>query len=295
MKQNGSLAFDDFKMSKLSGQPHYLVVGHPISQSLSPLMHNLSLRHHSINADYVAVELHPHSIPDFISWINNENFLGCNITIPFKKEFLNIPDRLSPEAMAVGAMNTLSKSDDGLIIEGSNTDIYGFKKPLDDYGDLLDYGRAVVFGTGGASLAVQYALMEMGFEEVILVSRSPQSATPVSNSVYTRVVDYSQWQSFADETELFVNTTPLGMGRKIDESPVERVDSDLLSGKLCYDLVYNPLKTKFLDIAESSGAETIGGLDMLIGQGSRSFEIWTGLSFPIDKVKSELVNYLSGR
>ena len=77
-------------------------------------MHNLALQHYSINANYVAVELfYRESLPDFIAWINNENFLGCNITIPFKKEFLNIPDRLSPEVRAVGAMNTVSKSDDG--------------------------------------------------------------------------------------------------------------------------------------------------------------------------------------
>jgi len=253
-------------------------------------MHNLSLKHYSIKANYVAVELTPQSLPDFISWINNESFLGCNITIPFKKEFLNMPDRLSPEVRAVGAMNTVSKSRAGHIIEGSNTDIYGFKVPLDDYSDLLDYGRAIVFGTGGASLAVQYALMEMDFEEIILVSRSPHFATPISDSVYTKIVDYSQWQSFADETDLFVNTTPLGMGSRINESPVENVDSGLLEGKICYDLVYNPLQTKFLALAESSGAETIGGLDMLIFQGSRSFEIWTGFSFPVDKVKSALMN-----
>lgn len=295
MKRNGTLSFDEFKTSKISGQPHYLVVGQPVSHSLSPLMHNISLQHHSINADYVAVELFPQSLPDFIAWINNENFLGCNITIPYKKEFLNIPDRLSAEAKAVGAMNTVSKSNDSLIVEGSNTDIYGFKVPLDDYLDLLDYGRAIVFGTGGASLAVQYALMQLGFEEIILVSRSPHSATHLSDSVYTRIVDYSQWQSFAHETELFVNTTPLGMGLKINESPVENEDSHLLEGKICYDLVYNPLKTNFLTIAETSGAETIAGLDMLIYQGSRSFEIWTGLSFPIEKVKTELINYLTGR
>lgn len=258
-------------------------------------MHNLSLQYHSIVADYVAVELFPYSLPDFIAWINNDNFLGCNITIPYKKEFLNIPDKLSPEVKAVGALNTLSKSNDGLTLEGSNTDIYGFKVPLDDYDDFLNCGRAIVFGTGGASLAVQYALMEMGFEEIILVSRSPRSVTPISDSVYTRTVDYNQWQSFAHEAKLFINTTPLGMGSKINESPVEKVDSELLAGKICYDLVYNPLKTAFLSFAESSGAETIGGLDMLIHQGSRSFEIWTGLPFPIEKIKSELINYLTGR
>lgn len=295
MTQSGPFTFNEFKSSNLSGKPHYLVVGQPIAHSMSPLMHNISLQHHSIEAEYVAVELSPQSLPDFVAWINNENFLGCNITIPFKKEFIGIPDRLSPEVMAVGAMNTISKNNDGTIVTGSNTDIYGFKVPLDAYEDMMDYGRAIVFGTGGASLAVQYALMEMDFEEIILVSRSPGLATPLQNSVYSRIVDYSQWQSFADEAELFVNTTPLGMGKMITESPVNEYDEGLLKGKICYDLVYNPLKTTFLSIAESAGAEIIGGLDMLIHQGSRSFEIWTGKTFPVKKVKSELINYLTGQ
>ena len=295
MTQSGPFTFNEFKSSKLSGSPHYLVVGQPIAHSMSPLMHNISLQHYSIDAEYVAVELSPQSFSDFVAWINNENFLGCNITIPFKKEFIGIPDQLSPEVMAVGAMNTISKNDIGTTVTGSNTDIYGFKVPLDDYEDMMDYGRAIVFGTGGASLAVQYALMELGYEEIILVSRSPRETTSLQNSVYTRVVDYSQWQSFADEAELFVNTTPLGMGKMITESPVDEHDTELLEGKICYDLVYNPLETTFLSIAETAGAETIGGLDMLIHQGSRSFDIWTGKTFPVEKVKSELINYLTGR
>jgi len=291
---NGPLTFEDFKTSKISRSYHYLVVGQPIKHSLSPLMHNLSLQYHSIDAEYAAVELSARSVPDFIAWINNDKFLGCNITIPYKQQFLDVPDLLSPEVTAVGAMNTLSKDDDGHIIKGFNTDIYGFKQPLYAYDDVLDHGRAIVFGTGGASLAVQYALMEMGFEEIILVSRKPRSASMLKNPAFTRAVDYTQWQSFAEEAGLFINTTPLGMGELSNESPVEHADADLLEGKICYDLVYNPITTNFLAIAESAGAETIGGLDMLIHQGSKSFEIWTGLPFPVEKVKSELINYFSG-
>lgn len=293
MKSNGSHLFEDFKTSKYSSLPHYLVVGHPISHSLSPAMHNIALRHHSIDAHYLAVDLPPESLTDFISWVNNDHFLGCNITIPWKKQLLNLPDQLSPEVEAVGAMNTISKIENGNITTGDNTDIYGFTVPLQEHEEFLDRGRAIVFGTGGSSLAVQYALREMDYEEIILVSRSPGSAAALSGSLFTKIVDYSQWQSFADEAELFINTTPLGMGDKQDFSPVNKVDSDLLAGKICYDLIYNPLRTKFLSIAEAAGAESINGLNMLIHQGSRSFEIWTGHTFPVEKVKTELMKYFS--
>lgn len=293
MKSKGPLLFEDFKASIISTSPHYLVVGHPISHSLSPAMHNIALRHHSIDAEYIAVDLSPESASDFISWVNRDQFLGCNITIPWKKQLLNLPDHLSPEVKAVGAMNTISKSKGGTIISGDNTDIYGFTVPLQEYDELLDMGRAIVFGTGGSSLAVQYALMEMGYEEIVLVSRSPGLAVPLKESAFTTVVDYTQWQSFADEAELFINTTPLGMGDKQNLSPINEVDSNLLPGKICYDLVYNPSETKFLTIAEKAGAKTINGLNMLIHQGSRSFQIWTGHTFPIEKVKTELMKFFA--
>lgn len=293
MKSNGPLLFEDFKTSKLSTSSHYLVVGHPIGHSLSPLMHNISLRHYSIDAEYIAVDLPPGSVTDFIAWVNKDLFLGCNITIPWKKQLLQLPDLLSPEVKTVGAMNTISKNENGKIISGDNTDIYGFIVPLQDYDKLLNKGRAIIFGTGGSSLAVQYALIEMGYQEIILVSRSPETATALENPRFTTIVDYNQWQGFAGEAELFVNTTPLGMGDNKDISPVDEKDSEYLSGTICYDLIYNPLETKFLSTAETAGAKSINGLNMLIHQGSRSFEIWTGHTFPIEKVKAELMKYFS--
>ena len=295
MAHSESLSFKEFKDSKNSRFPHYFVVGHPIAHSLSPKMHNLALHHYSLNATYFAVDLPPRHLNEFIAWMNRDEFLGCNITIPWKRELITVPDTLSPEAKAVGAMNTVSKKEDGTQLHGSNTDIYGFSLPLEPYDDLLTRQRAIIFGSGGASLAVQYALDEMGFEEQIIVSRRPATVRALEGRGFKRIVGYNQWQSFADEADLLVNTTPLGMGNHIDSSPVDYHDTSLLEGKLCYDLIYNPLKTTFLREAESAGAETIGGLDMLIHQGSRSFEIWTGYTFPIDDVKQELLTYFNNQ
>lgn len=295
MTQSELYTFKEFRSSKNSNLPHYFVVGHPIAHSLSPLMHNLALKYYSFDATYFSIDLPPQQLNDFIAWVNRDEFLGCNITIPWKKELINLPDTLSSEVESVGAMNTLSKADGGRRIHGNNTDIYGFSRPLEAYDDYLTRQRAIIFGSGGASLAVQYALDEMDFEEQIIVSRHPGSIKPLEGRGFKRVVGYNQWQSFADEADLIVNTTPLGMGNKTGESPVNYHDIGLLKDKLCYDLVYNPLKTTFLREAESAGAETIGGLDMLIFQGSRSFEIWTGHPFPVDEVKQELLTYFNKR
>ncbi len=254
-------------------------------------MHNLALRHHGIEAKYVAVDLNPKSIADFTSWMNRDSFLGCNITIPYKRQLFPLVDSVSPEAEAVGAINTIKRNPEGTELSAFNTDIYGFQKPLEEYRDKLDYGRAILFGTGGASLAVQYALEEQGFEEIIIVSRTPDRIQPPAGNSFTRVVDYSQWQEFADEACLIINSTPLGMGKYSESSVVNQQDADYLMDTVCYDLVYNPMETKFLKLAKTSGAVTINGLDMLIYQGSRSFEIWTGYTFPFDLVKNELLTH----
>lgn len=285
-------AFQAFVDSNHSERPHYFVVGHPVSHSLSPLMHNIALRYHDLDAEYIAVDLKPQEITRFASWINRDTFLGCNITIPLKRELITIPDQLSPEAEALGAINTIVKEESGSVIGGHNTDIYGFIQPLIEIGDDLSYGRAIVFGTGGASLAVQYALTDLGYEEIVLVSRTPHRVQTLDYTQHTIVVDYSQWQAYAQEADLVVNTTPLGMSSQRDQSPVEEKDAAFLEETFCYDLVYNPAKTMFLQIAESAGASTMNGLDMLIHQGSRSFELWTGHKFPMKKIKQELITRL---
>jgi len=308
---------DEFKKSKFSNQKHYFVVGYPIRHSLSPKMHQLALDYHSIDATYHALNLLSHEVSEFTSWVNRDAFLGCNITIPYKEQLAAIADQLDDFAVRTGVINTIAKTDTELI--GHNTDIHGFLAPLTQYSDLIEGGRAIVFGTGGASKAVKVALENIGIEEIIFVSRNPydsqqkseytwiktvgysewqafaEEACLFEKSEYTwiKTVGYSEWQAFAEEACLFVNTTPLGMSPNSDSSPVLDQDSDLLSGKVCYDLVYNPLQTKFLKQAEDSGSVVIEGLDMLIHQGNRSFEIWTGKSFPFDEVKNLLINELS--
>lgn len=294
MRRSSARSFREFRNSKDSTKPHYLVVGHPISHSLSPVMHTMSLTYHGLSERYYAVDVPTESITDFISWMNRDNFRGCNITIPWKQQLLSVPDQLSPEVKAIGAMNTIVKSvsSNHTILAGHNTDIHGFWEPLTEYEALLDFNTAIVFGSGGASRAVQYALAEAGYAEIIVVSRRPGGANPLQTNAFTKAVDYTQWQSYCDNADLIINTTPLGMGSLQRSSPVQDTEIDLLKGKICYDLVYNPRRTCFLDQGINAGAEIINGLDMLIQQGNRSFKLWTGKEFPVDNVRSQLVQYL---
>ncbi len=284
-----ALTFEEFRNSEKSRKPHFLVIGHPISHSLSPVMHNRSIRHYGLDAEYLAVNLFPSELSSFITWCYRDEFKGCNITIPYKEMLLEMLDEIDASVKQIGAINTILKKNNRLI--GYNTDQYGFTEPLMPFLNKIDTGRAIIFGTGGASKAVKAALEEIGFEELVFVSRRADKEIE-SESSEIFVIDYSQWQAFAPETNLFINTTPLGMYPELNNSPVAGTDIHLLSESLCYDLIYNPQKTLFLSDAETQGAKIINGLEMLIYQGSKSFELWTGQPFPIDKVKAELNRHI---
>lgn len=288
-----ALAFKDFISKEISSLPHYLVIGHPINHSLSPLMHQTALDYHNINAHYYAVELFSEDISEFVSWLNRDSFLGCNITIPFKQVFSDIVDKLDPFADSVNAINTIAKEGTKLI--GYNTDVHGFLMPLERYRDDLEGTSAIIFGTGGASKAVESGLVTAGIHKIIFVSRSIGSKNLIEfgdKGVEVQYVDYAQWPAYIDDVALIVNATPIGMNPNRDQSPVKKSESGLLKDKICYDLVYNPLDTTFLKYAREAGGQPIHGLHMLIHQGDRSFKIWTGKSFPLEIIYKNLENYL---
>ena len=165
-------------------------------------------------------------------------------------------------------------------------------EPLKSHLNNIEYSKAIIFGTGGASKAVKIGLESEGFEELFFVSRRPNQKNIKSKHSEIRVLDYNQWQSFAEEADLFVNTTPVGMYPKPDKTFLRKGEAKLFEGKVCYDLIYNPLETTFLKQAKTHGAVTVNGLDMLIYQGSKSFELWTGNTFPVDEIRSKLINQL---
>lgn len=284
------MKFTDFIASEKSQLLHYLVIGNPVVQSLSPLMHNIALNHNKLDGEYIAVSLSHSEINTAIAHFTHTAFSGANITIPHKQLFVDVVDELTETAQEIGVINTIFKRGEKLI--GDNTDAYGFMKPLKAHKANLTGERVVIFGAGGATQAIIYALKEAGIEELVLVSRRPELYEGESEPCITRC-NYDNWTAYAEEASMLVNATPLGMTPNTESSPVFDHDVEMLSGKICYDIVYNPQKTKFLKQAESAGAVTIGGLDMLIYQGAKSFNLWTGLHFPIDDIKKALNEVLS--
>ncbi|MDR8392348.1 shikimate dehydrogenase [Aliifodinibius sp. S!AR15-10] len=284
------MRFTEFKKSEYIAHPHLLLLGHPVSHSVSPIMHNTAAEHYGLDLQYFAIDLQPNEFNDIASHFNRETFNGTNITVPYKEMLMDYVDEIEPLAKEIGAINTIFKRDNKLV--ATNTDIYGFLKPLEPMDDELFGMRAIIFGTGGASKAIVAGLVEIGLEELFLVSRSPARNSGFEKYDNVKVIGYDQWTAYSDETSLFVNTTPLGMEPNIDASPVRDNEKEFLSGKICYDIVYKPKETKFLRLASEVEATTLGGLDMLVYQGSESFKKWTGKPFPIEKVKAKLNEYI---
>lgn len=185
---------------------------------------------------------------------------GLNVTIPYKEEIISFLDRLDHSAKKVGAVNVISLEKNAFV--GYNSDFYGFKTTLQNWLSTPIL-KALVLGTGGASKAVIAALVELGID-VQSVSRTPGKNLITYEEITSEIIE---------EHQLIINTTPLGMYPKVNESPA--IPYQMLTDRhYLYDLVYNPEQTEFLKKGQVKGAQVKNGLEMLHLQAEKSWEIW---------------------
>jgi shikimate dehydrogenase len=257
-------------LNALPSGPFCAILGHPVSHSLSPRLHTEAFRLIGLDWRYVAIDLPAdrlHVLPDVMAM---DGFRGANVTIPHKKAVMPVLDAIDPQASSVGAVNTIAKGEEGWI--GHNTDVAGFLDPIAYRLPGWVGETAVVFGSGGASAAVAYALRQAGMR-VLTVSRRPD---PDDSSTLT----YEAFQARASDPLLWVNATPLGMGALSDRSPLEAIDLCHDPRRIGYDLIYGTSPTPFLRRIGQAGGTVISGDAMFLGQARRAFELWTGVPFP---------------
>lgn len=268
-----------------------LLLGDRVEHSLSPLIHNTAFSHLGLPFVYQPRSVKADEIGPIIAQIDGNSIVGANVTIPHKLAVIPFLDELSEEAKAVGAVNTIYVEDG--VRKGHNTDIEGFLAPLD--AASFSGKNILVLGAGGAARAVLVAAnTKLHPKKLTLVSRQLDKARAACDSLHCgEAADYSSIHQLMAESDLIVNTTPLGMpplqGKmalppSVTFSPHQTV----------YDLIYKPQHTPLLLLASQHGAKTIGGLPMLIAQAAGSFRIWTGQSMPLEEVKSALNGVLYG-
>lgn len=273
-------------------RPFCLVIGTPISHSLSPLIHNTAADFYHLDFRYYAVNIGSEDFQKLPTLFNHPQFIGANVTIPYKGKIRQLLDQEDETAREIGAVNTIVRSNGKL--EGHNTDAYGFTKALVLYKERLAGKKAVVFGSGGASKAIIFGLVKLGLGDIAIISRNPGRASfEFAEAIgHLSFYSYSDLRQVSQDAELFVNTTPLGMEPDISTSPVPQGYEDILSNKICYDIVYKPLDTVFLRQAKGQNGIVIQGLEMFIHQGAKAFELWTGKQLPYNAVKNKIITSL---
>jgi len=269
-----------------------LLLGDPVGHSLSPLIHNSASKELGLAIQYRAVQVKTGELESSVSSINGTSILGANVTIPHKQAVVPFLDTLTDVARMVGAVNTIYVQN-GLRI-GHNTDVEGFVAPL----NVSDFfGKdVVVLGAGGAARAVMVAAQtQLKARRISLVSRSLDKARAVCADLNIgEPHEYSSLTSLLTTASLIVNATPLGMSPKTGESPLP-LDTVFHSDQTVYDLIYSPEETMLLRHARKNGAQTVGGLPMLVAQAAGSFKIWTGVEMPVKTVASALRKHLEAR
>jgi shikimate dehydrogenase len=252
------------------------------------MIHNFWLRKYGIDGLYDRVAVPPGFFLEFAATIGTAGLLGANVTVPHKESALVACDRATNAARAIGAVNTLWR--DGPNLCGDNTDVGGFLGSLDEEapGWRGELGMALVLGAGGAARAVVNGLLSAGAESVIVVNRSAERASTVSEAFGAGVSAASweelvKWMQVAD---LFVNTTSLGM---LGQPALEIDLAPLRSKAIVMDVVYVPLLTPLLQQARRRGLRAVGGLGMLLHQAAPGFERWFGIRPSISKELRALV------
>ena len=241
------------------------------------LGHSYSPQIHSMLADY-EYKLFEKSPEELEAFLKSGEFDGLNVTIPYKKAVMPYCAELSPTAAQIGSVNTIVRRSDGSLY-GDNTDAFGFENLIVHNGIEVKGKKALVLGTGGASVTAQAVLKNLGASEVVVISRRGEDN-------YENIAKHR-------DAEIIANTTPVGMYPNNGKAAVDLEMFPKLSGVL--DVVYNPARTALLLQAERLGIPCAGGLYMLVSQAKRSCELFTGKSIPdseIDRIERVLLHQM---
>src|SRR5579872_6976284 len=249
----------------------YGVVGDPVAHSLSPAIMNVAFRRENVNAVYLA--LHAKTLKDLLSCVRDIPIHGLSVTMPYKEAILSHLDNTDSHTNKIGACNTVVRAQDGKLY-GFNTDAAGVVRPLEQRITIAG-SKILVLGAGGAARAAVYGLKERG-AEVFIMNRTAEHAQKLARSAHAKSIKRTDLKKYA--FDVIINATPVGMGN-LKDSPLNENE---INARYVFDMVYDPIETKFMKLAKAKGAETIPGMEMFVQQAARQFEIWTGKPAPWD-------------
>lgn len=280
--------------SSITGKTRILaVIGNPIEHSISPQLHNTISKYLGLDFAYVPFKVDKNRLTEAVNGMRALNVAGFNITIPFKEEVIGLLDKVSEDALLMGAVNTVKISDGFLC--GYNTDAEAFAKSFkEETGSGFKGKTAIIAGAGGTARALACKIVMEGAKRIYLINRTESKAVNICNLINTNFGKSNLAESFSTESpdainafkaaDIIVNTTSAGMSPNINERPLEGYP-EFSSNQAVYDVIYNPGKTRFLEDASKCGCKIANGLGMLFYQGIYAYEIWMGIKLPEDMLK----------
>ncbi|MGV3755063.1 MAG: shikimate dehydrogenase family protein [Verrucomicrobiota bacterium] len=290
------------------------VYGQPIAHSASPAMQNAGIDALGLNWRYLAFDVHPDSLRQAITGAAAMKFIGLNLTVPHKILAMDIVDELDQSAATWGAVNTirfetkvngqwlpLAQVAPAEIGEtrtlGFNTDAEAITKSLrEDLGLELSGAKVLLLGAGGAGRTAALKLADEGAAELHLVNRTTSKAQEVAEEITRRfpAVRVSVGCPAQTSLDLVLNATSLGL-KAGDPLPVDLSLFSLKQARYAYDMIYRPAETPFLQAAKAAGCRTANGVGMLLYQGAKALEIWTGKTAPVESMRTALLSHVYGQ
>ncbi len=271
----------------------YGIFGYPLGHTISPAIQNRALDHYGLKSIYFAFECPPSRFQFLMRNLKSFVLSGFNVTVPHKEKVVRFLNGLSPEAKILGAVNTVHKQ--GKKWVGYNTDLHGFLKGLEEVGFSPKRKRAVILGAGGSARAAVYGLAKSGISAVTIFNRTPARAKKLVSGFKKKFpgIDWTvnsmgvrKLKEALSHADLLVNTTKVGLKA---QDPLLVPKSAFPKRKIfVYDLIYKPKQTKLLKLAARLGHKVLNGEVMLLHQGARAFEIWTGKRAPVGEMKKAL-------
>ena len=267
----------------------YCIIGDPVHHSLSPGMQNAAFNALGLNCTYIAFRVPAAELEASVQSLRAIKIAGFNVTIPHKVAVMKYLDELDATAKKAGAVNAVNSIEG--VFRGYNTDIHGFIEPLRRRKVDFSCMKVLLLGAGGAARAIIVALSEeKGVANVIIANRDQKKAAELAGAgvklgLKCEAMALDDVMNASPEADLIVNATSMGLGNE-----PSAIDSDhIKKGSIVYDIVYRPVVTDLIEQAKFAEAHVVYGYEMLLEQGAKAFEIWTGLDAPRDVMKKNLL------
>ena len=261
-------------------------------------MQNAGIAALGLNWRYLAFDVDPTNLREAIAGAKQMGFVGVNLTVPHKLLAMDMVDELDESARTWGAVNTIRFESEGnrTIARGFNTDADAITRSLsEDLGVELRGAKVLLLGAGGAGRTAALKLATEQVGELYLVNRTESKAVAVAEEISQRNPGVKVHIGYpATEVDLLLNATSLGL-KPDDTLPVDNAKFSLRQAKAVYDMIYRPAETPLLQAAKAAGCRTANGLGMLLYQGAKALEIWTGKSAPIEIMRRALMENVYGR